>query len=322
MSKPLVSICCITYKHELYIRDCLQGFINQKTNFAFEVLIYDDASTDGTVSIIREFEAKFTNIIKPIYQTENQYSKGVKISVTFQFPRVLGKYIALCEGDDYWTDPFKLQKQVDIIESDSQIGLVHSAYILRDDNKNLNREIITNINHSANDLHWRIIGQELIISTCSVLFRAGLHSLIVNNYSKDYNFVQIGDTPTWFHFARLSKIVYINEPLCVYRLSASGVTGSQETKKRIGFLENALKLDLYLAKTYDAPVLWVNKIKYQFSKSILIESLLDGDRLRIEKYGSEIFATKKSKLWILTQISKIPFHKRRIINRLLVIFKK
>lgn len=110
----LVSISCITYNHEPYIRECLDGFIMQKTDFAFEVLIHDDASTDKTADIIREYEAKFPNLIKPIYQTENQFSKKVgSINAKFNYPRAKGKYIALCEGDDYWTDPLKLQKQVD-----------------------------------------------------------------------------------------------------------------------------------------------------------------------------------------------------------------
>ncbi len=110
---PLVSICSITYQHAPYIRQCLDGFLMQKTDFAFEVLIHDDASTDGTEEIIREYEAKYPDIIKPLYEEENQWVKGRRGSRTFNFPRAKGKYIAMCEGDDYWTDPLKLQKQVD-----------------------------------------------------------------------------------------------------------------------------------------------------------------------------------------------------------------
>ena len=120
---PLVSVCTLAYNHEPYIRECLDGILMQKTNFAFELLIHDDASTDGTADIIREYEAKYPDIIKPIYQTENQYSKGVKINATIQFPRAKGKYIALCEGDDYWTDPLKLQKQVDFMEANPNCSL-------------------------------------------------------------------------------------------------------------------------------------------------------------------------------------------------------
>lgn len=115
--QPLVSICTLVYNHEAYLRECFEGFVMQQTSFAFEVLVHDDASTDGSVDIIREYTDKYPHIFKPICQKENQYSKGVKVSATFQFPRAKGKYIALCEGDDYWTDPLKLQKQVDFLES-------------------------------------------------------------------------------------------------------------------------------------------------------------------------------------------------------------
>lgn len=117
MLLPIVSISCITYNHAPYIRQCLDGFLMQKTSFPIEILIHDDASTDGTQDIIREYEVRYPEIIKPIYQKENQYSKGVKVSLKYNYPRAKGKYIALCEGDDYWTDPLKLQKQVDFLES-------------------------------------------------------------------------------------------------------------------------------------------------------------------------------------------------------------
>lgn len=121
--EPLVSISCITYNHERYIRRCLDGFLMQKANFAFEILIHDDASTDGTADIIREYEEKYPAIIKPIYQTDNQYSKGVSISATFNWPRAKGKYIAMCEGDDYWVDVLKLQKQVDVLQKNPNINI-------------------------------------------------------------------------------------------------------------------------------------------------------------------------------------------------------
>ena len=83
---PLVSVCSLAYNQAPYIRECLDGILMQKTNFAFELLIHDDASTDGTADIIREYEAKYPDIVKPIYQTENQYSKGIKISILYQYP--------------------------------------------------------------------------------------------------------------------------------------------------------------------------------------------------------------------------------------------
>lgn len=91
MEEIAVSVLCLVYNHEKYLRKCLDGFVNQKTNFKFEVIINDDASTDKSADIIREYEEKYPDIIKPIYQTENQYSKGVKLSAVYQYPRVKGK---------------------------------------------------------------------------------------------------------------------------------------------------------------------------------------------------------------------------------------
>jgi glycosyltransferase involved in cell wall biosynthesis len=131
ISKPLVSICCITYNHEKFIEDAMEGFLIQETDFPFEILIHDDASTDKTADIIREYEEKYPDVIKAIYQKENQYSKGIKPSVKFNYPRAKGKYIALCEGDDYWTDNVKLQKQVAFLEANPDyVVSYHDAKIV------------------------------------------------------------------------------------------------------------------------------------------------------------------------------------------------
>ena len=123
--KPLVSVVSITYNHEPYIRDCLEGFLMQKTDFPVEIIIHDDASTDHTADIIREYYEKRPDLFHVIIERENQYSQHKKI-MTPLYKQAKGKYIALCEGDDYWTDPLKLQKQFDILERNSDyIGVVH-----------------------------------------------------------------------------------------------------------------------------------------------------------------------------------------------------
>ena len=128
MSTPLVSIICEVFNHEPYIRQCLDGFVSQKTSFPIEVLIHDDASTDRSATIIREYEKNYPGLFKPIYQSENQYSKGVNIWCDIQFARAKGKYIAICEGDDYWTDPLKIQKQVDFMEGHPDYTLCCTAF--------------------------------------------------------------------------------------------------------------------------------------------------------------------------------------------------
>lgn len=115
--KPVVSICCITYNHEPYIEDALEGFLIQETDFPFEILIHDDASTDKTRDTIREYESKYPKLIKPIYQTVNQFSQGKRINAEFNLTRAQGEYIALCEGDDYWLTPDKIQKQIERLQT-------------------------------------------------------------------------------------------------------------------------------------------------------------------------------------------------------------
>ena len=130
----MVTIRCMTYNHEPYIRQCLEGFVMQKTNFRFEAIVHDDASTDGTAAIIREYAEKYPDIIKPIYETENQYSKHDGSLKRIMNCVTHGKYIALCEGDDYWIDSLKLQKQIDYMEQHSECSLCGTNGLILWDN--------------------------------------------------------------------------------------------------------------------------------------------------------------------------------------------
>ena len=123
MSEIKVSVLCVTYNHAKFIRRALEGIVSQQTDFAFEAIVHDDASTDGTADIVREFAERFPGIVVPIFQTENQYTRGGCIARRFLWPRIRGKYVAFCEGDDYWTDPQKLQFQVDWLDAHPDSGL-------------------------------------------------------------------------------------------------------------------------------------------------------------------------------------------------------
>ena len=182
MNKPRVTILCLAYNHAKFIRQCLDGFVMQKTNFKFEVLIHDDASTDGTTEIIKEYEKKYPDIIKPIYQTENQFSKGVSILKTYLFPNVKSKYVALCEGDDYWTDKYKLQKQVDFMETHPQYtGCFHPVKVIWEDSSRK-----PYIYPSKTKMGWkRVITKKNLletnyIQTNSVLYKC--YSNIINEF--------------------------------------------------------------------------------------------------------------------------------------------
>ncbi len=126
----MVSIICCTYNHEAFIKRALDGFVNQKTDFVFEAIIHDDASTDNTVMIIKEYAEKYPDIIKPIYEEVNQFNNGDYIK-NIICDNVRGKYFALCEGDDYWIDDYKLQTQIDFLEKHKSFSAsFHDAIIV------------------------------------------------------------------------------------------------------------------------------------------------------------------------------------------------
>lgn len=167
-SKPLVSICCITYNHERFISDAINGFINQKTDFPIEIIIHDDASTDNTADIIRKFAERDDRIV-PILRNENIKSKGVPVfPITFKKAR--GKYIALCEGDDYWTDPYKLQKQVDFLKANHDYVICyHNASIIDADGNSVSSSKLPE--ELKRDFSQEELIQGKMILTLTMLFR-------------------------------------------------------------------------------------------------------------------------------------------------------
>lgn len=118
-----VSVVCLTYNHRKYIEDALDSIIAQKTAFPFEIIIHDDASTDGTAELIRKYEKEYPELVRPIYEETNQWSKGNEVFLDLSLPYVKGKYIAFCEGDDYWIDEQKLQLQYDIMEAHPELDM-------------------------------------------------------------------------------------------------------------------------------------------------------------------------------------------------------
>ena len=271
-----VSIICNTYNHKQYIRDALDGFIMQHTNFAYEILIHDDASSDGTADIIREYEQKYPDLIKPIYQKENQYSKGIKISTTFQYPRAKGKYIALCEGDDYWLDPYKLQKQYDALEANSDVDIcAHSAFVIKRGKKykikRSNFDRIIPINSV-------IGGGGGFVATSSLMFRKSLNDCIPafrKFMSLDYT-MQI-------HGALRGGMLYLHDFMSVYRLESSSISWSSSLKNSVSLSIN------HLNKTKQMLQILNKETSYKFNEVILNRiKWLDYRLLFVQKKYSDI----------------------------------
>ena len=213
ISEVCVSIICNTYNHEKYIKDALESFVTQKTNFAYEILVHDDASTDNTANIIREYEAKYPNLIKPIYQTENQYSNNVQITTVFQHSRVRGKYIAYCEGDDFWIDDMKLQKQVEALEAHPEVDIcAHQAQKMR------KGEVVGIVGPSQKNCIFTpeqvIAGGGGFVATASLMYR----STMIEQYDRVMNLDYV-----WQIYGSLrGGMLYLADTMSVYRLAVGG----------------------------------------------------------------------------------------------------
>lgn len=289
---PLVSVCCITYNHRPFIREAIEGFLMQQTSFPYEILIHDDASTDGTAEIVREFADKHPGFIIPILQTENQWSRGVRPSTTYVWPRARGKYIALCEGDDYWTDPFKLQKQVDFLEKNGMYSAcAHQSIVIYKNATFQSHEFRKNVPEvlKLNDL---LDGRKF--HTASVIFRT---EIVKKNSIPDD--VISGDRALNFLLVSIGPIGFINESMCVYRKSDSGLSATVTCLQ--------MKSDLNMIK-------WIRTINRHFPR-IRYASLI---HKTIALYSHDITDIEKAKhllMYIFLSFSYFP-------KNLLEVFRK
>ena len=215
---PLVSVICTAYNHKKYIRDTLNGFLMQRTNFPFEILIHDDASTDGTTAVILEYAAAYPNIIVPIIQTENQYSKGNN----WGHPKTInshirGKYVALCEGDDYWTDSSKLEKQISYMEAHPDCTMTFHTV-----NYEENGKVTGNDGHGHKECDFTIedliVGGGAFCATSSLCCRTDAYL----QYPRFRIMAEIGDYPQQILMGMLGRVHYFPEVMGVYRFKASG----------------------------------------------------------------------------------------------------
>ena len=218
--KPFVSILCATYNQKDYIAQTIEGFLMQKVDFPIEIIIHDDASTDGTTDIVRKYANEHPDIIKPIFQTENQYSKHVGIWKSFIYPKAQGEYHSECEGDDYWTDPNKLQRQVDFLKS-------HPEYVLSTENAQVlftNTGIVQPFStEPAHDVSLEDLLIRRRFPTASAVYRSKFISEFLNQNIPSF------DTCFWAFLATKGKIHFNPIVSSIYR-RGTGVTEANKVK--------------------------------------------------------------------------------------------
>jgi len=226
MEQPIVTVWCLAYNQKDFIRDALEGFVMQKTSFPFEVIVHDDASTDGTTAIVQEYARHYPDIIKPVIETENQWQKGgLKHIIKIMNEKYRkGKYIAFCEGDDYWTAPQKLQLQVDFLESHPEYSMCfHSAKKKYETNTRawIDCENIQDKDYDATDIfiNWTVPTASVMCRREAMDFYANLkHPERIQNY----------DIFIFLSCAMIGKLRGIHEQMSVYRIQGDGLTYNKQ----------------------------------------------------------------------------------------------
>lgn len=211
----MVSVLCTTYNHEKFVRDAIEGVLNQKTDFKIELIIHDDASTDNTQKIIKEYADKYPDIIRPILQKENQFRR-VNIYTEYIYPCVQGKYIAMCEGDDYWIDNDKLQKQIDFLEAHVDYSMsMHNAVKLNYETgeKKLLDTFPEDGTYSQEEQLLAGLGTDYPAFASYVL-----RTEILRKMPEFFLRAPVGDYPYRQYFANEGKVYYFKKPMSVYRV--------------------------------------------------------------------------------------------------------
>jgi glycosyltransferase involved in cell wall biosynthesis len=280
-TQPLVSVTIITYNHELYIEQAIMGVMAQVTNFPFEVIIHDDASTDNTQAIIKKYVQKYPQIIIPILQTENHWlGKGINATTTIVWPSAKGKYIAWLEGDDYWTDPYKLQKQVDFLEANPSFSICSHRVTIMNEMDNNNSIYPTNIGTSEYDFSDFIDANK--VATCSLFFKSEYLYDIPKWFSK----FEFGDWGLILYVLAQSKgkMKLIEDTMGVYRIHHGGIYGGKKHsvdglinnyQKHIRFFKLANK---YIIREFNKSLLNKSKSKQLWYYDILFRLLLENNK--------------------------------------------
>lgn len=263
ISKPLVSICCITYNHEKYIEECLNGFLIQETNFPFEILVDDDFSQDNTAAIIREYHTKYPNIIKPNLRTSNV---GPMSNFTQNLKRATGEYIAVCEGDDYWTDPNKLQIQITEMKKYSEVDMsFHPAFKVLNNTTN---GVIAN-HAEQNKVYMTsevILGGGQFCPTDSLVFKTKVIDKLPEWY---FTIAPVGDYYLQILGSINAGLLYINKIMSAYRTHPNNWTNNSQISwlSRLNFISKNSQamyhLDIHLNYKY------TNEIKLASKKEAL-----------------------------------------------------
>lgn len=253
--KPLVSVRTSTYNHEKYIRQCIEGILMQKTTFQFEYIIGEDCSTDGTMAIVKEYAQKYPDLIRVVTDDVNV---GMKNNGLRCIERCRGKYMAACEGDDWWTDPYKLQKQVDFLESHPDYLMCTTSYSSFRMKDGLVKEGKTE-GKGVDITMWKLMKKNPI-GTLTALYRRDVLDRFEAEVRPLMPSFRMGDLTLWIYMADKGKIHELPCTTAVYRILENSASHSTDFFKQYAFYVEGSRLRLWLNKylgTHYSFLIWV-----------------------------------------------------------------
>ncbi len=307
---PLVTVRTITYKHPSYITACIEGVLMQKTSFPFEYIIGEDCSTDGTIEKIMDYAEHYPEKIRVITA---DYNTGGFVNAQRCNRLSRGRYIALCEGDDYWTDPYKLQKQVDFLESHSEYGIVYTDYdIFEEDSNRIIHSANSgqiNANHlsAENGLFEAIIRKKIKIPTSTVIFRRELLEQIpLNN-----RVFCMGDTPLWLDLAKHTRFYYIDTVTCVYRKLKKSASRPARKRDALFFKLSSTEMRIYYCHKYNFPI--PEKLQKQYNHRLIDYLFLNPSYKPIYPVR-KLSVLLKLKRWLFLGYTKYARRLKRRVN--------
>jgi glycosyltransferase involved in cell wall biosynthesis len=229
---PVVSVTIITYNHGNFIEAAIRGALAQITDFPIEIIIYDDASTDNSQDIIKQYACLYPKIINSLLQQDNQWQKyGINGTVAIAWTNAKGNYISWLEGDDYWTDPLKLQKQLDFLESHEEYSACFTNAILLNEIEQTSSTYVTFLEEGEVELDKIIRIGGYIYPTASLVFR---RDILDNDIFKRLPRELSGDTSLIIAAAIQGKVFFLDQITTVYRRWQGGIySGISETPQQI-----------------------------------------------------------------------------------------
>lgn len=237
-SDKMVSVFMLAYNHEKYIAEAIESVLMQKTDFDFDIVIGEDCSTDATRHIVLEYAQKYPNKIKPILHNVNV---GAMLNQMYVLEACTGKYVAMCEGDDYWTDPFKLQKQVDFLEANKEYVLTTHGYRIvkydSDPHTIDHSEFIGNNNTDGFEFDKDFTLYHWVTQPVTALFRRSAFKVDIRQYC------YFRDVHLFYHILKNGKGYFQNFVGADYRLHNTGIDSTVEGIER-RWLEYKIYRDL------------------------------------------------------------------------------